>query len=246
MHWLLAGYMWLFIHRPFEVWPWLGELRIERVYMLITLGAWLLVANKGWTSNRINVAVAALYGAILVSWVLSPFQVQATTTVEDFAKIGVFYVLLMSCIRDERTLRFILMAFLVCTALYMAHSLRVYQWAVCLPHGHRPHDRCRCDARRSQFFCRVNPVRPADHHSVLAHGSKTLGVLGAGWIHRPDHCLRAADRFANGIHGAGGCGGIAADVVSLPLATAGCGGITCANGMGGFARRPTNEISYAL
>jgi O-antigen ligase len=118
--------MWLFIHRPFEVWPWLGELRIERVYMLITLGAWLLVANKGWTSNRINVAVAALYGAILVSWVLSPFQVQATTTVEDFAKIGVFYVLLMSCIRDERTLRFILMAFLVCTALYMAHSLREY------------------------------------------------------------------------------------------------------------------------
>ncbi len=24
MIWLLGGYMWLFIHRPFEVWPWLG------------------------------------------------------------------------------------------------------------------------------------------------------------------------------------------------------------------------------
>ncbi len=126
MHWLLAGYMWLFIHRPFEVWPWLGDLRIERVYMLVTLAAWVLAANKGWTSNRVNVAVAGLFGAILIAWILSPIRAQGTKTVEDFAKVGVFYVLLMSCIRDERTLRFILSAFLVCTALYMAHSLREY------------------------------------------------------------------------------------------------------------------------
>ena len=24
MIYLLIGYMWLFVHRPFEVWPWLG------------------------------------------------------------------------------------------------------------------------------------------------------------------------------------------------------------------------------
>ena len=41
MIWLLGGYMWLFIHRPFKVWPWLGELRVERVYMLVTIFYWL-------------------------------------------------------------------------------------------------------------------------------------------------------------------------------------------------------------
>ena len=30
MIWMLGGYMWLFVHRPFEVWPWLGDLQIER------------------------------------------------------------------------------------------------------------------------------------------------------------------------------------------------------------------------
>ena len=34
MRWLLIGYMFLFIDRPFEVWPWLGDLHIERLYML--------------------------------------------------------------------------------------------------------------------------------------------------------------------------------------------------------------------
>ena len=43
MPWLLIGYMYLFLHRPFEVWPEIGEYRVERIYMLITLVAWALV-----------------------------------------------------------------------------------------------------------------------------------------------------------------------------------------------------------
>ena len=35
MIWLLGGYMWLFVHRPFEVWPALGSLQIERGYMFV-------------------------------------------------------------------------------------------------------------------------------------------------------------------------------------------------------------------
>ena len=35
MRWLLIGYMFLFIDRPFEVWPWLGDLHVERIYMLL-------------------------------------------------------------------------------------------------------------------------------------------------------------------------------------------------------------------
>src|SRR5438270_797743 len=44
MRWVLIGYMFLFIHRPFEVWPVLADLHIERVYMLCALLAVLVYA----------------------------------------------------------------------------------------------------------------------------------------------------------------------------------------------------------
>ena len=40
MIYLLIGYMWLYIHRPFEVWPLVGTIHLERVYVLITLAYW--------------------------------------------------------------------------------------------------------------------------------------------------------------------------------------------------------------
>ena len=45
MRWLLIGYMFLFIDRPFEVWPWLGDLHVERIYMLFTLAIWAVYPN---------------------------------------------------------------------------------------------------------------------------------------------------------------------------------------------------------
>ena len=29
MPWLIAGYIWLYLHRPFEIWPVLGTFRLE-------------------------------------------------------------------------------------------------------------------------------------------------------------------------------------------------------------------------
>ncbi len=126
MHWLLVGYMWLYIHRPFEVWPWLGALRVERVYMLVTLGCWFLSANKGWTRNRLNLAFAAFFLSFLVAWILSPYHDAGTLAVDEYWKTVVFYVLVVSCIRDEKKLKFIVTGFLVCMALYMTHSLWEY------------------------------------------------------------------------------------------------------------------------
>jgi hypothetical protein len=57
MIWLLGGYMWLFVHRPFEVWPSLGALQIERGYMLIMMIAWVVTPGKGFMPNRIHLAL---------------------------------------------------------------------------------------------------------------------------------------------------------------------------------------------
>ena len=126
MIWLLIGYMWLFIHRPFEVWPVLATLRIERVYILGVITVWLLSGPKGLLPNRLNRAFAFFVTVLVAAWLVSPYPELGTKAVEDYFKVGVFFVLLMTIVRDERQLRMIITAFLVIMALYMLHSLREY------------------------------------------------------------------------------------------------------------------------
>ena len=126
MFWLLAGYMWLFIHRPFEVWPVLGTFHVERVYMIVTIAYWALAADKTWIRNRLNPAFILFWAVVLAAWLFSPYTAIGAKSVEDYFKIVVFYVLVMSTVRDERDLKRLVAAFLVAMGLYMAHSLREF------------------------------------------------------------------------------------------------------------------------
>ena len=125
MHWLLIGYLFLFIHRPFEIWPWLGDLRIERVYMLGLLAVWL-IAPKRFLPNRLHLAYAGLACAFAVAWLASPWAEQGQIVVENWFKVLVFYVILVTTVFDERGLKRILTGFLAVMTLYMLHSLREY------------------------------------------------------------------------------------------------------------------------
>lgn len=126
VNYLLAGYMWLFIHRPFEVWEWLGALRIERVYMLVMLVFWLATGPKFDRPNRQHWAILAFTSVMLVSWFLSPYSDAGQATVEDFLKTLVFYLLVVTSVRDGASLRQLIRAFLLSMALYMVHSLWEY------------------------------------------------------------------------------------------------------------------------
>src|SRR5437868_7024156 len=66
MLWLLGGYMFLYIHRPFETWPVLGALQLERVYMLLTILVWMFQPGKRWFGNRLLAAFAGLFAAALL------------------------------------------------------------------------------------------------------------------------------------------------------------------------------------
>ena len=71
MIWVLIGYMFLFIHRPFEVWPSLAEIHLERLYMV---GALLYAATcMRWIPNRQHLAYFAFALAVLVCWFCSPW-----------------------------------------------------------------------------------------------------------------------------------------------------------------------------
>jgi O-antigen ligase len=135
MIWLLGGYMWLFVHRPFEYWPALGALQLERAYMLLMLVAWLVLPGKGWVSNRIHAALAFFTVVLIAAWVLSPYMNESACSdvVENYFKVAVFYVLVITTVRDERGLRLLVLLFLGAVGLYMAHSMLEfyngrYQW----------------------------------------------------------------------------------------------------------------------
>ncbi len=126
MHWLLIGYMFLFIDRPFEVWPWLGDLRIERIYMLFTMGFWALFAQKRWLGNIQHLAYGLFALAVVACWVVSPWMQAGQPKVEDWFKIVVFYVLLVTSVHDERGLKRLVAGFLAVMGLYLLHSFKEY------------------------------------------------------------------------------------------------------------------------
>jgi O-antigen ligase len=126
---LLIGYMWLFIHRPFEVWPVLGTIRFEMVYVILTCCYWLFFyPKKTWVSNWLNMAFGFFWVVFLLAWQVSPFQeyLRCSLTVENYFKTAVFYVLVMASVRDEKQLKTLTMGFLVVFAIYMTHSLREF------------------------------------------------------------------------------------------------------------------------
>jgi O-antigen ligase len=123
MLWLLGGYLWLFVHRPFEYYPLLGDLQLERGYMLLLLGCWVVTPNKAWQPNRLYAAFLAFTAALLFCWFASPYRDQCWDTVENYLKVTVFSFLLVTTVRDERGLRQILMMYLCAVGVYMVHSM---------------------------------------------------------------------------------------------------------------------------
>lgn len=126
MRWLLIGYMFLFIDRPFEVWPWLGDLHLERLYMVITLAVWAVYPHKRWLPNVLHGAYLLFAGVVLVCWLLSPWAERGRPVVEDWFKVLVFYFLVVTTIHDEDDLRTVVIGFVGVMGLYLLHSLREY------------------------------------------------------------------------------------------------------------------------
>ena len=126
MRWVLLGYMFLFIHRPFEVWPVLGDLHIERIYMLCAILALAVYGGKKWIPNWQHFAYLAFAAAVAFCWLSSRWADKGQDVVENWFKILVFYLLIVLVVHDEGGLRHLLLGFLVIMTLYMMHSLREY------------------------------------------------------------------------------------------------------------------------
>ena len=137
MIWIIVGYMWLFIHRPFEIWPIFATIRIERLYMIFTLIAWFAISPKTWTSNRCSGAIFLIAFSITISSLFSPYEglgLGDNFITENWFKIFVFFLLVMTSIRTEKDLKILVTAFVVCFTIYLLHSYREF---LCGRHEYR-------------------------------------------------------------------------------------------------------------
>src|SRR5262245_34534496 len=114
MRWLLLGYMFLYIHRPFEVWPILGSVRLELCYVLFVAAVWLVSGEKRWIPDALHWGFGAFAVAVVVCFLTSPFtHIAYRTDTEEYLKVCVCYLLIVTLLHNEGHLKSAILGFLV-------------------------------------------------------------------------------------------------------------------------------------
>ncbi|MBY0522955.1 MAG: O-antigen ligase family protein [Gemmataceae bacterium] len=126
MLWLLIGYMFLFIHRTFEIWPVLATVRLEFCYMLVAGIAWLCAAGKHWPSNCLTWAVPGFVFAVFLCALASPHADHCFEFLDSYFKMMVFWLMLTTMVRTELDFRRLMGGFVFVFFLYLLHSFREY------------------------------------------------------------------------------------------------------------------------
>lgn len=133
---LLIGYLFLLIFRPYEYWPILGTLRIERVYMLSFMAIVFFSKQKRFIFHKINGMVVFFCSVLIISGVFAYSLESAQKLIEDYLKYIVFYVMVILTVRDEDDFRLVIKGFLAVMCLYVWKSAWEffvhgrYQWTM--------------------------------------------------------------------------------------------------------------------
>jgi len=119
---MLVGYLFLLIFRPYEYWPVLGALRVERVYMLTFMAMAFFSKEKRFIPHPINGMVVVFTLCLLVSGIFAYRWSSASVLIEDYLKFVIFYFMVIISVRNERDFRLVLLSFLVIMLLYVGKS----------------------------------------------------------------------------------------------------------------------------
>lgn len=122
MFWLVVGYLFLFIFRPYEYWPILGTLHIERIYMIFLLVAVMTWKDKRYIPHPINSSVLTFVSAMLISALFALSWTDAYARLYTYMTLIIFYFIIILTIRDEEDLKKFIIAYIVIMLLYVGKS----------------------------------------------------------------------------------------------------------------------------
>lgn len=123
MLWGTLGYLFLFIFRPFEYWTWLGEYRIERVYMICLLTALLFWRGKRYVHHPITSAFIVFFLVICFSNFIAYHPPAAIRQTEEYFKLMVLFFVIILTVRDENDFRVFIIGFIAIMGIYIGKSL---------------------------------------------------------------------------------------------------------------------------
>ena len=127
MLYVLIGYMFLFIHRPFEVWPTLGDYHVERVYMLFAMAAWRVRRASGSNQPGSHLGILAFCAAVLFAFARQSLRRGGAAGRRGLFEDRGLLRLVTTAISKPADLRKLVLAFLCIMTLYMMHSLWEYR-----------------------------------------------------------------------------------------------------------------------
>lgn len=122
MFYLILGYLFLFVFRPYEVWPVLAPFHIERMYMFGLLSAVFFWNKKRYISHPINNAVIVFFMVILAASAFAFNNAEAFPMAFEYFKLLVFYFILVLTIQDEDELKLFILAYVLIMSLYVGKS----------------------------------------------------------------------------------------------------------------------------
>jgi len=107
----------------------MGDLAIERVYILTCAALWFFFHQKSVVRNINVLAIFVVAAAILFSDLMTNTSGKMNFTVEEWLKILFFAILLLTSVRQEQELKILLVGFVVIFFFYMLHSY--YEFKFC-------------------------------------------------------------------------------------------------------------------
>lgn len=122
MFWLIVGYLFLFVFRPFEYWPILGYFHIERIYMIFLLIAVAIWPERRYINHPINKLILLFLIVMVLSSVLALRPNKAYVSTFDYFKLVVFYFIILMTIQDEEQLKNFLIAYILIMFIYVGKS----------------------------------------------------------------------------------------------------------------------------
>lgn len=122
MFYLVVGYLFLFIFRPYEYWPIVGEYHVERIYMIFLIIGVFLREEKRYIPHSITRAVLLFFVVMIAASVVAFNWDDAYMMTWEYFKLLVFYFIVILTIRDERDLKNFISAYLVIMFLYVGKS----------------------------------------------------------------------------------------------------------------------------
>ena len=127
LNWILVGYMWLYVHRPFEIWS-IFRGRVELMYAIVMIIAWIASASEKRSLGNIFTLALFMYTfAIAVATLLSPYtNVFENGDLYEWLKYVLFYVILVTSVKNEKDLKFFVTGFIVACFLFIGHSYREF------------------------------------------------------------------------------------------------------------------------